>query len=144
MALYNISEHVVLSPESCVAELILREGHEGPLYFSPNHRKAMDTLAKSRERCYIYRGYNLAKSVYDSCQACKVKAHKECSQKMGSVPPEVLIPAPAFTHVAADLMVPFQFKLKKVPKVWILIYQCKVSKALHLELVESYSGAWIC
>ena len=50
MALYNIPEHIVLPPESCFAELILREFYEGPLHFAPNHQKAMNTLAKSRER----------------------------------------------------------------------------------------------
>ena len=52
----------------------------------------------------------------------------------------MLIPAPTFTHVAADVTGPFRVKFKKVPKVWILIYQCQVSKALHLELVDSYTG----
>ena len=60
-------------------------------------------------------------------------------QKMGLLPQECLTPSLPFSDVSADLAGPFKLKYKE-KKTWILIYLCNVSKALHLQVVESYSA----
>ena len=49
---------------------------------------------------------------------------------------------PPFLKVSADVAGPYIIKLspKVNTMVWVLLYLCDVSKALHLELVENYSG----
>ena len=58
---------------------------------------------------------------------------------MGLHHEETLSPSPPFTDVSADLTGPFKLKGKE-RKTWILVYLCNVYKAVHLQVVDSYSA----
>ena len=63
---------------------------------------------------------------------------------MGKIPLERLRASPPFSLVSADVARPYIVRLahnyKATTKVWVLVYLCNVTKALHLQLVENYSA----
>lgn len=92
----------MLSPESRLSEIILRECHEGPV-FSPVHWSAADCLVRSQRYGYIVKGFQAAKQICSACTQCNIKEAEACTQRMGQLPKDVLLLAPPFTNVSVDL-----------------------------------------
>ena len=144
-ALYDKEALPVISASSKVAQLILRDCHQGSNNL--NHRKAEDALARSRRFAYIVKGYTAAKQVCSSCPKCKLIQARTLSQKIGTIAVDRLKASPPFSSVSADLSGPLLVKQlgarqpsKGTHKIWVIIYLCNVSKAVHLQVVESFSG----
>ena len=119
--LYRRDRHPVISSKSTVAWLIIKECHEGPGYGN-NHKKAMDTLGRFKHYCYIHQCFKLAKMICDDCHLCKRMEAAPCTQRMGQLPQEILSTSPPFSTVSADICGPFRVWLKKIPKIWVLVY----------------------
>ena len=101
----------------------------------------MGVIGRGRQFTYIYKPYNLATQVVKSCPHCSLEKSikNPLQQKMGLLHEEALTPSPPFTDVSADLTGPLKLKGRE-RKTWILVYVCNVTKAVHLEAVESYSA----
>ena len=100
----------------------------------------MDAVARSRSYAYIYKGFCAAKKVCSTCPLCNLKEATKAFQRMGELPTDRLLPYVPFSNISADICSPFNVRFKKSGKVWILVYLCNVSKALHLQIVYSNSG----
>ena len=140
MKLYGIPELPVLHASTKLALLIMREAHSGA--DSLNHRRSpSDIIGRARQYALIYKPYSLALQVSKSCPRCILEEvrRKPVQQKIGQLDANCLTPSPPFSDVSADLAGPFRIKFRE-RKIWILIYLCNVTKALHLQLVENYSA----
>ena len=83
-------------------------------------------------------------SVKDKCVICrKLSKHTE-NQCMGQVFSKRLKPAPPFYHTAVDLFGPFAIKdtvkRKTHGKGYGVIFNCLVTRTVHLDLTEGYSA----
>ena len=138
--LYGVERLPVIHNSTRLALLILREAHAGD--DNSSHRMSpSDIIGRGRKFAYIYKPYNLATVVVQTCPRCILERSKSkpSQQKMGLHHEETLSPSPPFTDVSADLTGPFKLKGKE-RKTWILVYLCNVSKAVHLQVVDSYSA----
>ena len=65
---------------------------------------------------------------------------------MGKLPSYRVCPTPPFQKVSVDLVGHFLVKptmtSRKQSKVWVLMYLCDVSKALHTEVIDPMSSSF--
>ena len=83
----------------------------------------------------------------ESCTLCKLKREVKSQQLIGKLPLDRVCPTPPFQKVSVDLVGHFLVKptlsSRTMIKVWILIYLCDISKALHTEVVDSMASSAI-
>ena len=143
----------VLMAGERVAVLIMLKSHA-----DCDHKSVDITLSTSRHHCWIVGGRKLAKTICKLCVSCKYLKKKKETQKMASLPEELCVPCPAFSHVGVDLTGPFKVfsMLKKRStrrsegslKVWAVLVLCLNTSALKIYLVPGYSTqdfqvAWV-
>ena len=136
-----------------VAVLIMLKSHA-----DCDHKSVDITLSTSRHHCWIVGGRKLSKAICKFCVWCKYLKKKKETQKMASLPEELCVPCPAFSHVGVDLAGPFKVfsMLKKrntrrsegTLKVWAVLVLCLNTSALKIYLVPGYSTqdfmvAWV-
>merc|ERR1712240_610928 len=136
------NELPILAASSELAKLIVLTAHR-----IGGHKMAKDTIARTRQIAYIHRPGNLVQSVLNNCNLCKLKKEQISHQLMGKIPSYRVCPTPPFQKVSVDIVGHFLVKLTMASrtqlKVWILIYLCDVSKALHTEVIDSMSSSSI-
>merc|ERR1712240_816853 len=132
------TELPILSATSELARLIVLSAHR-----IGGHKMTKDTIARTRQIAYIHRPGKLVKSILDNCNLCKIKKEQTSQQLMGKLPSYRVCPTPPFQKVSLDLVGHFLVKLTMTSrtqiKVWVLMYLCDVSKALHTEVIDSMS-----
>ena len=88
---------------------------------------------------------DLTKKICSECTLCTLREAKRCEQLIGKISPSQLTATQPFPTVSADVSGPYivwdKSSAKSVSQVWALIYLCNITKALHTEIVEDYSGA---
>ena len=106
-----------------------------------------DTIARTRQIAYIHRPGKLVKNILDNCNICRLRKEQTSQQLMGKLPSYRIFPTPPFQKVSVDLVGHFFVKptmtSRKQSKVWVLMYLCYVSKALHTEVIDSMSSSSI-
>ncbi|XP_077560569.1 uncharacterized protein LOC144175361 [Haemaphysalis longicornis] len=104
------------------------------------HAGARDTLVQLRERYWIVRGRQLVKSVVRSCAVCRRYSASHIEADTGLLPPERTTKAEPFEVVGIDFAGPlFVNEKDKMVKVYIVLFTCAVTRAVHLELVTDMS-----
>ncbi|XP_077547781.1 uncharacterized protein LOC144160032 [Haemaphysalis longicornis] len=104
------------------------------------HAGARDTLVQLRERYWIVRGRQLVKSVVRSCAVCRRYSASHIEADTGLLPPERTTKAEPFEVVGIDFAGPLFVNEKgKMVKVYIVLFTCAVTRAVHLELVTDMS-----
>jgi hypothetical protein len=75
---------------------------------------------------------------------CKLLKAKRQEQLIGKVGEHKLFPSPPFRRVSVDLAGPFSVyasaKSRVLTKVWVVVYLCDNTRAIHLEIAEGYSS----
>lgn len=101
------------------------------------HSGVSKTLARIRKRFWIPRGQATVKSVVKSCSICR--RHEGGPYKL---PPMCVFPkarvteAMPFMRVGLDYLGPLVVKsCDDRKKVWICLFTCLVTRAIHLQLV---------
>lgn len=135
------SKHPILLPaKHKISELIVEKYHKKYL-----HLGAQALLYQIRQSYWPINGRNLCRKIVKRC----IKCFKECPtinyQKMGDLPRERVNPGFVFHNVGLDLCGPFFIKNKnqrKGPglKVYVCIFVCLATKALHLEIVSDLTS----
>ena len=108
-----------------------------------DHTGITRTVAKSRRKFWIIKARRLAEKVKNSCYCCRITDKVLAQQKMAPLPKSRTKIAPAFYQISMDLCGPVLIKdtVKKRchMKVWIVIFNCTVTRAMYLDLTEDYS-----
>ena len=121
------------------SELVIMECHE-----RVHHCKERSTLAELRSRFWITKGRQYVKRVINSCLVCR-----RFKGKCYNAPPAPPLPryrvteAPPFSRIGVDFAGPLFCKESKgkTAKVYVVLYTCCVTRAVHLDLVNSLDAA---
>ena len=124
---------ILLDETSWLTTLVIRKAHEEVLHFGIE-----TTLAKIREKFWIVRGRKTTKNVLRKCVICKRFQGKTMKPTKETNLPEfrVNFMTHAFATTGLDYAGPLFVKNKGLPssKVYILLFTCASSRAIHLEL----------
>ena len=107
----------------------IRESHEGV------HHSGVRATPKGRQE---------VKRVLNECVTCrKLKGKSYSSPPTAALPEFRVREAPPFSRVGVDFAGPLYVKSKTggMEKVYIALFSCCVTRAIHLELVEDLSAA---
>ena len=129
---------ILLDRAHHLAKLIVTSAHS-----RVQHNGVKETLSEIRGKFWILKGRSLGKKLVGRCVTCR---HFEGLPF--SAPPAPPLPgftvneAPPFTHTAVDFAGPLYVRRtnhSEGEKVWICLFTCCVTRALHLELVNELS-----
>ena len=110
------------------------------------HKKAMhvgvaQTLGLLRHRYWIPHGRTAVRKILRSCATCR--RHEGGPYKMPSMPPlpnKRVSETVPFTYTGVDYFGPLFIKTKaESQKVWVCLFTCLVTRAVHLELIQNMS-----
>ena len=111
-------------------------------FHEEDHSGTTRTVAKSRRRFWIVRGRKLADKIKYNCYRCRFLDIRMMKQQMAPIPRNRLLPSPPFYIISLDLTGPVLIKdtvkQRSKKKVWIVVYNCAATRALHLDLTEDY------
>ena len=128
---------ILIPRNHILANLIVKQSHENVL-----HNGVKETLMDLRSRFWIVKGRQLVKKIVHACKLCtRIQGlsygHSEISQL-----PEFRVKEDlAFTSVGIDFAGPLFIKTESqaLKKVYIALFTCATTRALHLEIVPNLS-----
>ena len=127
---------ILLPAKSQYSELLIRECHEQVF-----HNGTVETLNLARQRYWIIRGRELTKRIVRQCIVCKkLEGLPFNSVFSPDLPPFRVDDGPPFSHVGIDFAGPLMVKNKegnREQKVYVCLFTCASTRAVHLELVKS-------
>ena len=130
---FDARQPIIIPRQHHLTKLIVEDCHR-----RVHHSGLRSTLAEVRSKFWVPRGRQTVKSILRDCIVCK-----RVQGKAFETPPVADLPdfrvneAPAFANVGVDFAGPLYVKERKgvMKKVYIVIFACCVTRAVHLELV---------
>lgn len=124
-------------------KVLIRHIHEETL-----HAGTDVVLVQLRRKYWMRNMRTTIQGVLSRCILCTRNRPRQLDQQMGQLPHPRVNPSPVFTHTGVDLCGPFTViantKSKSKSAVYVCIFVCLATKAVHLEVVENQSaGAFI-
>ena len=133
---YGVDEFPILTYKDPLSQIWMTEVH------NEDHSGVTRTVAKSRRKFWIVRARRLAEFVKRRCYKCRLLDAELAQQKMAPLPQSRTKIAPPFYIISMDLFGPITIvdtvKKRTEKKVWGVIFNCTVSRAIHLDLTEDY------
>ena len=138
---FNAKHPILLPGDHHLTVLLIRDCHKRVL-----HNGARETLAELRTRFWIVRGRQVVRKVLSRCTTCK-----RVEGQHYAVPPTAPLPqfrveeSPAFNNTGVDFAGPLFVKSdvkekSDMKKVYIALYTCGSSRAVHLDVVPDLSA----
>jgi len=136
---YSAKHPILLDANHGFTTLVIRNCHKSVM-----HDGVKETLTELRSKFWLARGRQVVKKLLHSCVTCR--RHEKKSYQ---VPPPPPLPefrvktAPAFTFTAIDYAGPLHVKganKKTEEMVWICLYTCCVTRAVHLDIVPDLTA----
>ena len=133
---------IILPKDHAYTTKTIEECHERVL-----HGGVRETLAELRSKFWVLKGRQHMKKVISKCIVCRKLEGKAYSTPRSAALPEFRVTeVPAFSKVGVDFTGPLYIKERttRMKKVYIGLFSCCATQAIHLELVEDLStGAFI-
>ena len=131
----NQKHPIILPRNHHMTRLIIREEHIKKL-----HACTQAALYGVRENHWPIDGRNVTRHVIRQCVTCFKARPRGRDYIMGNLPENLLIPTRPFLNVMIDYCRPFYNKERRFinrtkVKVYLSVFICFVTKAVHLELV---------
>ena len=107
-----------------------------------HHCGVKSTLAELRTKFWVPKGRQVVKKILSQCVTCKKWEGTAFIQPATASLPEFRVNlAPPFSRVGVDFSGPMYVKGrgKQLKKVYVCLFSCCVTQALHLDLVEDLS-----
>ena len=136
---FDARRPIILPRKHHLTKLIIQYCHE-----SVHHSGVRATLAQLRSKHRVPKDRQVVKGVLSECVTCKKLKGKPYSSPPTAALPEFRVrEAPLFSRVGVDFAGPLYVNSKKgeMEKVYIALFSCCVTRAVHLELVEDLSAA---
>ena len=129
---YDSRHPMLLHHRQHITQLII-----GDFHFRLHHAGCETTLAALRQKFWIYkRARNTVKGMIKNCLTCiKITGPPYKLPAMPPLPIERLKHCKAFQFVGVDYFGPINIKqCGELVKIWVCIFTCFVSRAIHLEI----------
>ena len=128
---YATKYPVLLSRGHPFTTLVIRDAHER-VY----HNGVKETLTEIRAKYWIVRGRSLVRTIIHKCVICRRYEGAPFTSPPAPPLPEFRVKeVPAFTNTGVDFAGPLFVKGPGSTKVWICLFTCLVTRAVHLDLV---------
>ena len=134
-----VTKHPIFLPQrNYLSELIIRDCHEDVM-----HNGLKETLTPLRSRYWIPRGRQIVRRVIYRCVICRRAEGKAYAAPPPSDLPEFRVQQDfAFTNCGVDFAGPLYVrpmfeKDGEMHKIYIALFTCASSRAIHLDLVPS-------
>lgn len=135
-------KHQVILPADCIfTQRLFEMEHQRLLHAGPQLM-----LNQVRQQWWPISGKRIAQKVFHQCVTCSKRSPRLQTQIMGDLPEFRLTPSKPFMCTALDFAGPFKTKqnegprCKKTRESYICIFVCCCTKAIHLEVVSSYTS----
>lgn len=131
-------EPIVLPKGHKFTQLVVKECHDTVM-----HSGVRSTLAKLRTKYWIPKGRQEVKKIISACLVCKKWNCKPCSKPQQAALPEFRVTRAApFQNSGVDFAGPLFVKGKTgMDKVYVALFTCCTTRAVHLELVQDLTAA---
>ena len=126
---------LILAPSDHLTKLIIDHCHKEHL-----HCGAHQTLNTLRKKYWILKGGITVKKHVQKCVPCQKINKRPMEQKMAPLPDFRCQESPPFTHTGIDFAGPLYTKdaaEADKSKVWIALFTCAATRAVHLEMVDN-------
>ena len=136
----DVKHPLLLDNKHPLTHLIIQHCHS-----SVAHQGKHLTIGEIRRSGYHIVGMkSVVKNFISKCIVCKKLRGSTSTQIMADLPKDRIEEVPPFSNTGLDLFGPFIVKDKKCTrrtkgeqKVWVVIFVCLVSRAVHVELITS-------
>ena len=133
---YEFKFPALLPRDHHVTELIIRNCHEQVYHDGVN-----ETLAELRARFWIIKGRQKIKHSLRKCNRCRrIQGRSYENSSTSDLPSFRVEDCPAFTSVGIDFAGPLYIRKQNssndMRKIYIALFTCATSRAIHLELVD--------
>lgn len=137
---YAAKYPIILDGHSRITKLIIKRTHLEML-----HGGAQLTTRTVREKYWIVGGRNAIRHVIHNCLKCVAMRAQTCTQQMANLVEERVTPEKPFTNTSLDYCGPFEVKrftgrCRTLVKVWVSVFICMATRAIHLELVHDLTS----
>ena len=137
-------KHPTLIPDSELGDALL-----GSVHAKTEHQGRKISSSSIREAGYFpIGGRRRIDRIIASCVLCRTLRAPTMSQKMADLPEQRLFRTPPFYHCGIDVFGHFNIRYGKqtraspgTQKIWVLLFSCLYSRAIHLEMLESMDTA---
>ena len=135
-AYYGTHEFPILVYKDPLSHIWMQHVH------NEDHSGITKTVSKSRRKFWIVRGRRLAEKIKRSCYTCRAVDKKLAEQQMAPLPTSRTKISPTFHITSMDLFGPITIrdtvKQRTHKKVWGVIFNCTVTRAVYIDLTEDY------
>ena len=136
-------KHADLSYEN-IHPLIIPSGHLSKILINNHHHFIKHsglgtTLTTLRAKYWIIKAVHTAKSIFKSCNRCQRHDSRSIQQPSVPLPSFRVSQCPPFTVSGIDHAGPLYCSDQPENKFYILLLTCSVTRAVHIELVDSMS-----
>ena len=138
---YAVKFPIILPKHHPITQLVVKQAHDRVL-----HNGTKETLAEVRTKYWIPRGRSVTRKIVSQCVTCrKFEGPPYKSPAPPPLPECRVTRAPAFTHTGVDFTGPLitrvlPKKSSQTTKVWIALFTCYVTRAVHLDTVPDQSA----
>ena len=127
-------KHPVILPKGRVAALLVREQH-----LLMKHAGVSTLITAVRSAFWIVGLRSIARRVVRKCVSCRKHDSKACSEQAAPLPQDRSSQAPPFSVTGVDFAGPLFVVDFPKKKLYVCLFTCAVTRAVHLELTESLS-----
>ena len=125
-------KHPIILDNCWLSTLIVRDRHK-----KLKHAGVDTVITNVRTKFWIIGLRRIAKTVLKSCVNCQRMSKKRCDQDQSSLPKDRVTKKEPFDITGVDFAGPLYASDKPGHKLYICLYTCAVTRAVHLELTES-------
>ena len=134
---YDGKYPIIVPKDSYLSELIILKEHIGC-----NHLGTNTTLASIRQRFWIPNARSKVRPLIHKCIKCFKVKPKASNQLTGQLPDMRVNPSCVFSKVGIDyagpfFIIPTRRRGNTTVKIYVAIFVCLVTKAVHIEYVSS-------
>ncbi|XP_034547118.1 uncharacterized protein LOC117818374 isoform X1 [Notolabrus celidotus] len=136
--------HPIIVPnKQHIATLLVRHYHEQVAH----QGRHLTEGALRSAGLWLIGGKRLVSNIIHKCVICKRLRGKVEEQQMASLPADRVSPGPPFTSVGVDVFGPWTVSSRRTRggvaenKRWAVIFTCMVTRAVHIEVLESLSSS---
>ena len=125
----SVEHPILLEKDHHITSLIVEDSRKRVM-----HGGVKSNLTELRARVWIVRGRQFVRKLLYKCVICR---------KLEGRPYQAPPPPSPFTYTGVDFVEPLYVKNHSGPqqKVWICLYTCCVTRAIHLDLVPSLTAS---